>query len=164
MTATGLPSGWTIKFSRSHQRDYYFNPDTRESVWEPPAGTDIAQLEAYNASRPPSKVRAAHLLIKHNGSRRPASWKSDKITRSKEEAIEILKQHQKRIQQGEATLQEIAQTESDCSSAKRGGDLGEFGRGQMQPPFEEAAFGLKIGEISDIIETDSGVHLILRTA
>jgi NIMA-interacting peptidyl-prolyl cis-trans isomerase 1 len=103
-------------------------------------------------------------LIKHSGSRRPASWKSEHITRSKEEAIEILKQHQKRIQLGEATLEQIASTDSDCSSAKRGGDLGYFEKGQMQPAFEQAAFGLDVGQMSDIVETDSGVHLILRTA
>jgi peptidyl-prolyl cis-trans isomerase NIMA-interacting 1 len=37
-----------------------------------------------------------------------------------------------------------------------------FGKGQMQPAFEHAAFGLKVGELSEIIESDSGVHLILR--
>lgn len=52
----------------------------------------------------------------------------------------------------------------DCSSARSGGDLGSFGRGQMQRPFEDAAFGLGVGQMSDIVETDSGVHLILRTA
>jgi peptidyl-prolyl cis-trans isomerase NIMA-interacting 1 len=40
---------------------------------------------------------------------------------------------------------------------------GLFGRGKMQKPFEEAAFALKVGEMSDIIDTDSGVHIILRT-
>lgn len=111
----------------------------------------------------PSKVRASHLLIKHSGSRRPASWKSENITRSKEEAIEILQKHQQTIKNGEKTLGEIAQTESDCSSHKRGGDLGFFERGAMQPPFEKATFDLEIGQISDIVETDSGVHLIERT-
>lgn len=66
------------------------------------------------------------------------------------------------IKSGEATLAELARDYSDCSSAKRGGDLGPFSRGQMQKPFEEVAFGLKIGEISDITETDSGLHLIER--
>ena len=53
--------------------------------------------------------------------------------------------------------------ESDCSSAKRGGDLGKFELGQMQPAFESAAFQLKIGEMCKPIETASGIHVILRT-
>jgi NIMA-interacting peptidyl-prolyl cis-trans isomerase 1 len=61
-------------------------------------------------------------------------------------------------------LEELARTESDCSSAARGGDLGYFSRGQMQPAFEAAAFALNVGEMSGPIWSDSGVHLILRTA
>jgi len=53
--------------------------------------------------------------------------------------------------------------ESDCNSYKRGGDLGMFGLGKMQKPFEEAAFNLDIGELSQPVETASGIHLILRT-
>lgn len=41
---------------------------------------------------------------------------------------------------------------------------GPFGRGQMQKPFEEATYALEVGEISDIVDTDSGVHIIMRTA
>ncbi len=48
-------------------------------------------------------------------------------------------------------------------SAQRGGDLGFFGRGQMQRPFEEATYALQVGELSGPVFTDSGVHLILRT-
>lgn len=156
-----MPEGWTIRKSRSHNREYYFKEATKESVWDPPAGTDLEQLKKY--LNQPTKVRASHLLIKHSGSRRPASWKSENITRSKEEALEILKQHQQTIKSGEKTLSEIAKTESDCSSAKRGGDLGFFERGAMQPPFEQATFDLEIGQLSDIVSTDSGLHLIERT-
>ena len=58
---------------------------------------------------------------------------------------------------------ELAAQHSDCSSHTNGGDLGWFGPGQMQKPFEEATFALEVGEMSDIISTDSGVHIILRT-
>ena len=48
------------------------------------------------------------------------------------------------IKSGEKSFEELASEYSDCSSAKRGGDLGPFGRGQMQKPFEEATFGLEV--------------------
>lgn len=65
---------------------------------------------------------------------------------------------------GKYSFAELASKYSDCSSAKKGGDLGAFGRGAMQKPFEDAAFSLKIGELSEPVWTDSGVHIILRTA
>lgn len=67
-----------------------------------------------------------------------------------------------KIKSGEVTLAQLAQKYSDCSSAKRGGDLGLFSRGTMQKPFEDAAFDLKVGELSGIVETESGLHLIER--
>lgn len=65
---------------------------------------------------------------------------------------------------GKASFSELASKYSDCSSAKRGGDLGPFGRGAMQKPFEQAAFALKVGELSTPVDTDSGIHLIERIA
>ena len=56
----------------------------------------------------------------------------------------------------------LASKRSDCSSYKQGGDLGHFQKGAMQAPFEDAAFGLKVGAVSGIVETDSGLHIILR--
>ena len=61
-------------------------------------------------------------------------------------------------------MEELAEQYSDCSSAKRGGDLGFFTRGAMQKPFEDASFDLQVGQLSDIVETDSGLHIIKRTA
>ncbi|KAK5079098.1 peptidyl-prolyl cis-trans isomerase Pin1 [Lithohypha guttulata] len=109
-----------------------------------------------------NKIRAAHLLVKHNGSRRPSSWKQANITRSKDEAIEMLRGYESQIKSGEKSLGDLAMSESDCSSARKRGDLGFFGKGQMQKEFEDAAFALKPGEISGIVETASGVHLIER--
>jgi NIMA-interacting peptidyl-prolyl cis-trans isomerase 1 len=84
------------------------------------------------------------------------------ITRTKAEALSTLQGHERRIRSGEATLGEIAVSESDCSSARKMGDLGYFGRGDMQKEFEDAVFKLKPGEISGIVETASGLHLIER--
>ena len=91
------------------------------------------------------------------------------ITRSKQDAISELRVHQSHLQSlPPASLQsefaKLASTESHCSSHSHGGDLGPFKRGQMQKPFEDTTYALKVGEMSDIVETDSGVHLILRTA
>ena len=61
-------------------------------------------------------------------------------------------------------FKKIAKEYSDCSSAKRGGDLGPFGKNQMQKSFEQASFALKVGEMSDIVDSDSGLHLIYRLA
>ncbi|KAG8368150.1 hypothetical protein BUALT_Bualt15G0015100 [Buddleja alternifolia] len=114
------------------------------------------------------QVRASHILIKHDGSRRKASWKDPDGRRisatTRDNAVAQLKALRDDILAGKTRFDDVASRFSDCSSAKRGGDLGPFGRGQMQKPFEDATFGLKVGEISDIIDTDSGVHIILRTA
>ena len=87
------------------------------------------------------------------------------IDEAKEELqglLEIL-QEESSPEELQATFEELARTESDCSSAKRGGDLGFFGRRKMQPAFEEASFGLKIGELTkEIVETSSGAHILLR--
>lgn len=108
------------------------------------------------------KIRAAHLLVKHRDSRRPASWKDPNITRSKEEAIEILKGYEEQIKSGQTTLGDLATSESDCSSARKRGDLGFFAYKDMQESFSAGAFALKPGEVSGIVETASGVHLIER--
>ncbi|KAL6138058.1 hypothetical protein ACLB2K_063344 [Fragaria x ananassa] len=114
-----------------------------------------------------NQVRASHILIKHQGSRRKASWKDpDGLVISnttRDSAVTQLKSLREDIVSGKSTFDQVATRVSDCSSAKRGGDLGPFGRGQMQKPFEEATFSLKVGEISEIVDTDSGVHIILRT-
>jgi NIMA-interacting peptidyl-prolyl cis-trans isomerase 1 len=119
------------------------------------------------ASDKPKQVRILHILKKHKDSRRPSSWRQPNITISKEEAREELKELQTVLQEESgdnlrATFEELARTESDCSSAKRGGDLGFFGPKKMQPAFEEASFALEIGELSGLVETSSGVHILLR--
>ncbi|POY71453.1 hypothetical protein BMF94_5766 [Rhodotorula taiwanensis] len=180
---SGEDAAWEIRFSNTRKRPYFYNSVSQQSRWEVPEaleGADLAQLQgaehlSYSSNAAATeaetatnnKIRASHLLIKHNGSRRPSSWREKDITRSKEDAIEILKGHEKALKDSpnlREAFAKLASTESDCSSARDGGDLGYFGRNQMQKPFEDAAFALKVEEMSDIVSTDSGVHLILRTA
>lgn len=156
---SGLPEPWTVRYSKSKKREYFFNPDTKQSQWEEPEGTDHEAFKKYLAEHP-VRVRCLHLLIKHKDSRRPASHRSENITTTKEEAIEELETFKERLDKED--FEGLAKERSDCSSFKRGGDLGWFGKGEMQPSFESSAFNLKVGEVSDIVESDSGVHLIKR--
>jgi len=169
---TGLPPNWEVRHSQSKNLPYYFNAAEKNSRWEPPAGTDTEKLKLYMAKyhsgslvadgAQPGKIRAAHLLVKHNQSRRPSSWKEAEITRSKDEALKIIQGYEQKIKEGVVSLGELAKAESDCSSSRKRGDLGYFGRGDMQKEFEDAAFALKPGEISGIVDTASGLHLIER--
>ncbi|XP_018567701.1 putative peptidyl-prolyl cis-trans isomerase dodo [Anoplophora glabripennis] len=153
-----LPTGWEKRLSRSTGQHYYLNVYTKESQWDVPD----KPAEPVSSSGP-EQVQCSHLLVKHKDSRRPSSWREENITRAKEEALDLVKSYREQIVQGKASFAELASRYSDCSSAKRGGDLGPFGKGAMQKPFEEAAFSLKVGELSDPVFTDSGVHIILRT-
>lgn len=162
-SSTGLPTPWTVRYSKSKKREYFFNPETKHSQWEEPEGTDEDQLCEYLRDHP-VRVRCLHILIKHKDSRRPASHRSENITISKQEATDELKTLITRLDDDSKTnsFEALAKERSDCSSYKRGGDLGWFGRGEMQPSFEDAAFQLKVGEVSDIVESGSGVHVIKR--
>mmetsp|Transcript_7087 Transcript_7087/g.15258 ORF Transcript_7087/g.15258 Transcript_7087/m.15258 type:complete len:303 (-) Transcript_7087:101-1009(-) len=128
--------------------------------------TPDAPAKRARISSVADEVQVLHIIRKHCESRRPSSWREDRITCSKEEAAEHLIGLRKELVKEPADLrrkfEELAKVHSDCGSAKRGGDLGVFGRGKMQKAFEEASFALGVDELSDIISTDSGVHLILR--
>jgi len=161
-----IPEGWEKRVSRSNGQVYYMNQYTKESQWHlptTPAERTSGGGGGSGSGGGPHTIQASHILVKHRDSRRPSSWREDNITRSKDEAVDILRGYRDSIRGGSHSFAELATKFSDCSSAKRGGDLGPFGRGAMQKPFEEAAFALNVGDMSDIVETDSGVHLILRT-
>jgi len=166
-TMSGIP--WEVKMSTSKGLPYFFNHETKTAQWEPPAGVSIQDIPGHELldqepTVPVNSVKASHLLVKHGGSRNPSSWKEPRITRPMDEAREILQGYQAQLQTDPSRFAELAREHSDCSSHTKGGDLGFFERGQMQKPFEDAAFALKIGQMSDIVSSPSGLHLILRTA
>ena len=88
------------------------------------------------------QVKCSHILLKHTESRNPHdSYRNKPVTRSKAEAIAGILEIKGCIQSVE-DFQRIAKAKSECRSAQNGGDLGYFGRGDMQKAFEDAAVAL----------------------
>ena len=73
-----------------------------------------------------------------------------------------VKDLQKKLSEG-VSFEKLAQDFSKCPSGKSGGSLGAFGRGMMVKPFEDAAFALEPGKVSEPVKTQFGFHLIKRT-
>jgi parvulin-like peptidyl-prolyl isomerase len=88
-----------------------------------------------------TKVKASHILVEKQS-----------------QALKVLEE----LKAG-ADFRELAKKYSTCPSGKKGGDLGQFGRGQMAREFEQAAFALKTGQVSEPVKTQFGYHIIKRT-
>lgn len=99
------------------------------------------------------QVKASHILIGVDASATPEVKAK---TREKAEAIRM-------EVKGGKDFAAAAKADSTCPSKEQGGDLGFFGKGQMVPAFEQAAFALQPGEISDVVETQFGYHIIKLT-
>ena len=87
----------------------------------------------------PEMVNASHILVD-----------------SEEKAKELLEE----INSGKITFEEAAKANSTCPSSQNGGNLGQFGKGQMVPEFDTAVFNMEVGEISGPVKTQFGYHLI----
>ena len=111
--------------------------------------TDIADFYKKNPQffMQPEAMRASHILLKADTPEAKAAAKT--------KAEDLLRQIK-----GGADFAALAKQHSNDGSAPNGGDLGFFPRGQMVKPFEEAAFALKAGEISPLVETEFGYHII----
>lgn len=104
------------------------------------------------------KCSASHILIKTVDDNYE-SLSDDEIVKAKEKAQEILD----KVLKGEDFVT-LAKTYSEDASASDGGDLGEFGKGEMVDEFEEAAFALEVGEVtSSLVQTQFGYHIIKKT-
>lgn len=117
-----------------------------------------AESKAFYDSHPEhfreqEKVKASHILIKSEADTNPTA---------KDEQRKRLEAVKKRIENGE-DFASLAREISECPSAEKGGDLGYFERGNMVKPFEDAAFSMKPGEVSDVVVTPFGFHLIKVT-
>ncbi len=105
----------------------------------------------------PQRISVRHILIAYEG----CVGTDPNLRRSRAEAVRRAESILQQIQSG-ASLGALAVKESDGPSAAREGSLGAFGRGTMHPDFEKAAFALKVGEVSGLVETPFGIHIIER--
>jgi peptidyl-prolyl cis-trans isomerase C len=129
-----------------------------EKVIIPTVKVTDADLKEFYDKNPasftmPERVRASHILITVD----PKAT-ADEKKKARETAEDLLKQLK-----GGADFAKLAQEKSGCPSNKQGGDLGYFGKGQMVKPFEDAAYALKPGELSAVVETQFGYHIIKLT-
>lgn len=126
---------------------------TLVAAWVETHGTDIEAHynEHINRYRTSKQVKARHILAK---------VEKDADDAAKAAARAKIEGAQKRIQGGEDFATVAKEVSEDVGTKDKGGDLGLFGSGRMVPAFEKAAFALKAGETSEIVETRFGFHVI----
>jgi len=125
--------------------------------------TEADALKFYNANPdnfvqpgdPADTLRASHILVmvKENA--------TDKEKKDAENKINAILAE---LKAKPADFEKLAKTNSQCPSGAQGGSLGAFGKGQMVPEFEKAVLALKDGEISGVVKTQFGYHIIRRDA
>ncbi len=118
--------------------------------FKPDPDNETDQIVEILKTKLGESVHARHILIK---SARTEDFKKRQAAMSKAQGIK------KELDKG-ADFGDLAKAKSEGPSAKSGGDLGFFTKGQMTPEFEKAAFALPVGGISDVVETEFGYHII----
>jgi peptidyl-prolyl cis-trans isomerase SurA len=106
----------------------------------------------------PDAIRLEHILISHAGS----DGLERNMGRGREEALQRALDLLFRIRKGEDFEALAREYSDDKLTAPKGGRLALIGRGQTVPEFEEAAFALEPGQVSDVVETKFGFHIIKR--
>ena len=153
-----LPPPWRWKESRSTPGDYYcINEKTGERRWQAPSESKPKKSD--------DKITVVHCLLKHADSRRPSSHRTKVISLAKSDARNEAAALRERVAASsdmEAALSDEASKRSDCPSSTNGGRLKPFQRGDLERAFEAAAFRLAVGELSPVVETAAGFHVIRR--
>jgi parvulin-like peptidyl-prolyl isomerase len=142
-------------------------PAHRRSVMEaaavpaaPPAPpeTRVVAEKTPPAPQPADQIEASHILVSYQGATRAKPT----VTRTRDEARELATQLAARAHEPGVDFSQLAKDSSDGPSGVEGGALPRFGRQQMVKPFSDAAFALRPGEISGVVETNFGFHVIRR--
>jgi peptidyl-prolyl cis-trans isomerase C len=104
------------------------------------------------------QVKASHILIRFKGSAVPLKPNQKDLT--EEEALAKAQELRKKLIAGEDFAKLATAESDDATAAKQGGSLGSFSKGHMVPAFEQAAFSLPVGQVSEPVKTQFGYHLI----
>jgi protein-disulfide isomerase len=122
--------------------------ETPEALAEAKARSDLVYPMA----------RAKHILVQYKG----AQGAAPTVTRTREEARALADQLLVQLSQQHMDFAQLAREKSDCPSREQGGELGRFTRGDLVPEFESALFALRVDEMSGVVETPFGYHIIVR--
>src|SRR5580704_6125149 len=119
----------------------------------------VEAVAAPSALPAPDAIIAQHILVAYKSAKRAPKG----VTRSKAEAKARAAEALAKIQSGTSFEDAVKEYSDDAGSADRMGSVGKFHRDQMDPAFSTAAFALRVGQVSDVVETPFGFHLIRRT-
>ncbi|MBN2086967.1 protein translocase subunit SecD [Candidatus Peregrinibacteria bacterium] len=116
----------------------------------------VSSAEKEKTETTDEQVQASHILIKF-------ADVDPETTRTKEEALALATEVMEKAKAAPDKFADLAIEYSEGPTGPKGGDLGLFGRGQMVAAFEDAAFGMEVGQISDVVESEFGYHIIMLT-
>jgi hypothetical protein len=123
-----------------------------------PPETRVIAEKTPPAPEPADQIEASHILVSYQGATRAKPT----VTRTRDEARALATQLAARAHEPGVDFAQLAKDSSDGPSGVEGGALPRFGRQQMVKPFSDAAFALRPGEISGVVETNFGFHVIRR--
>ncbi len=148
-----IAEGAVAKFNKLHKGHVYEIPV--------PGAVDnmVKSLKDLlkDASEELKEIAASHILVSFKGSAKSMSERSKEDAKKKADELLV------KAKADPGNFAKLAEENSDGPSKAKGGDLGKFDRNTMAPPFTVAAFKLKVGEVSDVVETEFGFHIIRRT-
>ncbi|EER05995.1 phosphatase, putative [Perkinsus marinus ATCC 50983] len=136
---------------------------------EDPSSPKAGKRQRTGPAREVKKIRCKHILMKHKDVRNPRDRVRNKqVTRTKTEAENTMMSILADLKKDSSKFPELCKKHSECLSSRKAGnlcgDLDWFGHGKMMAEFEEAAFALDVGEMSDLVYSPSGIHIIVRIA
>lgn len=151
-----------MKLTRDDLLDYYIEMITDNALTE----LLIDRFVSSKIKIEDSEMQSFYEASKDTMAIKPVTWKLGMILKeikagedTDSEQLQAIKALHKQLLEG-ADFATLASEYSDCPSKSQGGDLGFFKRGQMVKPFEQAAFALSPGEISNVVKTEFGYHII----